>query len=371
MLKRSFTMIIALMFLLAPHVKADEGMWLPFLIQKYNLKEMRKMGLRLTAEQIYSINKSSMKDAVVSLDHGSCTAELISGKGLLLTNHHCGYGEIQAHSTVEHDYLTDGFWAKKLSQELPNPGKTASFLVKMEDVTEKVVSQLNDKMTPDERTAKIQEIAKKLEAEVTKGSHYEASVESFFHSNYFYMFTYETFKDIRLVGAPPSSIGKYGADTDNWMWPRHTADFAMFRIYAGPDGKPAEFSEKNIPHKPKHFFPVSMKGVKKGDFAMVMGYPGSTNRYLTSWGVKQTMENENTIRIKIRGLKQRIIKEDMNASDKVRIQYASKYSRSTNYYKYSIGQNKGLKRLKVYEKKQALEKKFKEWVDAKPERKAK
>ncbi len=352
----------------------DEGMWLPLLVQKLNIKKMQAMGLKLTAEDIYSVNKGSLKDAVIALDHGSCSGELVSPDGLFLTNHHCGYGEIQAHSSVEHDYLTDGFWAKTRAEELPNPGKTVSFLISITDVTAKINKVVSDTMSEKERDLAIRKLSKELQDEAIKNSGkdwYEAKVQPFFAGNSFYLFIYETFKDIRLVGAPPSSIGKYGADTDNWMWPRHTGDFSMFRIYCAPDGKPAEYSEDNVPYHPKKFFPISLKGEKKGDFAMVMGYPGSTSRYMTSWGVENEMNVTNDIRIKLRGIKQGIMKKAMDASDKVRIQYASKYSRSTNYYKYSIGQNMGLKSLNVIAEKQAEEADITNWINKKKSRREK
>ena len=305
-----------------------------------------------------------MKDAIIALDHGSCTGELISGEGLVLTNHHCGYGEIQAHSTIEHDYLTNGFWAKNRAEELPNEGKSVTFLVRMEDVSDRVNALLTDKMSEEERALAIRKISKEIEKEAIGKTHYDAQVRSFFKGNNFYLFVYETFTDVRLVGAPPSSIGKFGGDTDNWMWPRQTGDFSIFRVYTAPDGSPADYSPDNIPLKPKHFFPISLKGVKKNDFAMVMGYPGSTNRYLTSWGVQETMDNENDIRIELRGAKQEIIKKYMDESDEIRIQYSSKYYQSTNYYKYSIGQNQALKNLKVLDKKKAIENEFNNWVNA-------
>lgn len=373
MIKKFLTMFMIFALLANTSlVKADgddEGMWLPLLVQKLNIKKMQEMGLKLSAEDIYSINSGSLKDAVIALDHGSCTGELVSPDGLFLTNHHCGYGEIQAHSTVEHDYLTDGFWAMTREQELPNPAKTVSFLIRVDDVTARVNEVLNDKMTEEEREAAIEKIAKVIEAEATKDNWYEARVQPFFHGNQFFVFIYETFKDVRLVGAPPSSIGKFGADTDNWMWPRHTGDFSMFRIYCGPDGKPAEYSAENVPYHPKKFFPISLKGAEKEDFAMVMGYPGSTTRYMTSFGVKQTIKNENSIRIKLRGLKQDIMKPEMDKNDAIRIQYASKYSRSMNYYKYSIGQNLGLDNLNVVAKKEKQEAELTSWINAKDKRK--
>ncbi len=347
---------------------ADEGMWLPSLVHKLNINDMKKLGLELSAEQIYSINHSSLKDAVVALDRGSCTAELVSDEGLLLTNHHCGYGEIQKHSSVEHDYLRDGFWAMTRDEELPNPGKTVTFLISVEEVTDQVLAGITDKTTDEERNRKIREASAELEKKAKGDTHYETYVRSFFNSNKYYLFVVETFKDIRLVGAPPQSLGKFGGDTDNWMWPRHTNDFSMFRIYCGPDGKPAEYSKNNVPYKPKHFLPVSLKGVEEGDFAMVMGYPGRTTRYETSFGVKNTMEVTNKVRIDVREKLLNIWGDYMSTSQKARIQYASKYARSSNYYKYSIGQNKALERLKTLDKKVAIEKEFTEWVKANAER---
>ncbi len=372
MVKRFFAIFIAFTLVLNFTVRADgddEGMWLPLLVQKLNMKKMKKMGLKLTAEEIYSINKGSLKDAIVVLDGGSCTGELVSADGLFLTNHHCGYGEIQAHSSVEHDYLTEGFWAKTRKDELANPAKTVTFLISIVDVTDKINEKLTDEMTEQARDLAIRKASSEIEKGAIDKDWYEAKVQSFFKGNNYYLFVYETYRDVRLVGAPPSSIGKFGADTDNWMWPRHTGDFSMFRIYCGPDGKPADYSEENVPYHPKHFLPISLKGYQKDDFAMVLGYPGTTTRYLSSWGVKQTMENENKIKIKLRGIKQEIIKAEMDKSDKVRIQYASKYSRSTNHYKYSIGQNKGLNALNVIEKKKAIETDLTKWINSDDNRK--
>ncbi len=362
-MKKFLAVVLIAVFVFQIGAKADEGMWFLAFINK-NYKEMKAMGFKLTPKDIYDINHSSMKDAVVTLDGGMCTAELVSSKGLLLTNHHCGYEQIQAHSSVEHDYLTNGFWAKSLSEELPNPGKTVTFLIRMEDVSDKVNAELNDKMTEEEREMTIRKISDKIEKEAIGTSDYEADVRSFFNGNNFYLFVKETFRDVRLVGAPPSSIGKFGGDTDNWMWPRQTGDFSIFRIYCSPDGKPADYSPNNVPYTPKHSFPISIKGKKKNDFAMIMGYPGSTTRYLTSWGVQETIDNENGIRIEVRDIKQNIIKKYMDKSDETRIKYSAKYYESTNYYKYSIGQNKALPELKVIEKKIAIEKEFADWIDA-------
>ncbi|HZL08739.1 MAG TPA: S46 family peptidase [Prolixibacteraceae bacterium] len=367
-----FLAIVASILVFTPGiVKADEGMWLPALVEKLNINQMKKEGCSLNAEEIYSINHSSLKDAVVALDHGSCTAELISDEGLLLTNHHCGFDEIQEHSTVDHDYLRDGFWAKTKEEELPNPGKSASFLISFKDVTEQILPQLTDQMSEDERGKKVRELSSKIEKEAIGDTHYEARVQSLYNDNKYYLFVSETFRDIRLVGAPPQSMGKFGGDTDNWMWPRHTADFSMFRIYCGKDGKPAAYSPDNVPYKPKYHLPISLKGYQKNDFAMVLGYPGNTNRYKTSFGIDYTMKVTNPIRIKTRGEKQRIMKEFMSTSRQARIMYSSKYARSANYYKYSIGQNEGLEHLNVLEKKRQLEAQFTQWLNADPQRKAK
>ncbi|MDT8393706.1 MAG: S46 family peptidase [Bacteroidales bacterium] len=369
-MKKLLYILISFLLLAAPKAKADEGMWIPLLIDRLNYVDMQEMGLNLTPEEIYSINNSSLKDAIVIFG-GGCTGEIISNEGLLLTNHHCGYGIIQSHSTVEHDYLSDGFWSTSREEELANPGLSVRFLQRIEDVSERVLSELNDDMTEEERTEKVNEISSKIEAKAKEDTHYTASVRSFFRGNEYYLFVYEIFRDVRLVGAPPSSIGKFGADTDNWMWPRHTGDFSLFRVYSAPDGSPADYNEENIPLKPKHFLPVSVKGVERGDFAMIMGYPGSTDRYLTSYGVKLAVEESNMTIVKIREEKLAIMRQGMDADDEVRIKYASKYAGTANYWKYFIGQTKGLKRLKVYDKKVKLEDRFTKWVNSSPERKAK
>lgn len=368
-MKKVLTITLAFLLSFQLNVRADEGMWLLSLLNQVNMDEMKEMGLELTAEQIYSVNNSSLKDAVGALDYGSCTAELVSGDGLLLTNHHCGYGEIQYHSSVESDYLKDGFWAMSREEELPNEGKTISFLVRMEEVTDQVFENVLDDMEPYDRATTMREVIGKIRREATEGTHYDAQVRPMFEGNRYFLFVLETFRDVRLVGAPPESIGKFGADTDNWMWPRHTGDFAMFRVYTGPDGKPADYSPENIPLKSKHYLPISLKGYDKGDFAMVLGFPGSTDRYMTSWEVQRLLDIDHPTRIKIRGVKQEIMMADMQADPKVRIQYASKYTRSSNYWKYSIGQSQGLKNLQVVDKKQALEAAFDIWVNESQERK--
>ncbi len=368
---RKFKLLLLFTVFIYGSAVADEGMWLPSLIHKLNITAMQKAGLKLSAEDIYSINNSSMKDAIVALDRGSCTAEVISKDGLLLTNHHCGFGEIQRHSSVEHDYLQDGFWAMSKEEELPNPGKTVTFLVRVDDVTNKVLADVTPEMTEAERGEIIGKVQKELIDEAKGDTHYEVYVRDFFNSNQYFLFVTETFKDIRLVGAPPQALGKFGGDTDNWMWPRHTNDFSMFRIYCGPDGKPASYSEDNVPYQPKQFLPISLKGVEEGDFAMVFGYPGSTNRYKTSFGIDYTMKVTNTARIEAREKKLDIIAGYMASSQKAKIQYASKHARSANYYKNAIGQNEALTKLNIIAQKKELEDEFTAWVNADESRKEK
>jgi len=341
---------------------ADEGMWLPQLLKTMNEEDMQAVGLKLTAEDLYSVNNSSLKDAIVSLGGGSCTAEMISSEGLMLTNHHCAFGSIQEHSSIGNNYIKDGFWAMSRDEELQNKGLTASFLVSIEEVTERVLDELNNDMTEKERRAKIKDISKIIIDEKTADTHYTAKIKSFFGGNDFYMLTYETFKDVRLVGAPPSSIGAFGGDTDNWMWPRHTGDFALYRIYCAPDGSPAEYSLENIPYTPKHHLPIQLNGVENGDYTMIFGYPGSTDRYLTSFGIKQALDITNPTIVDIRDEKLAIMKAGMDASKRVKIQYAKKYAGTSNYWKYYIGQSKGLRAMKVTEKKEAIEDAFRAWV---------
>ncbi|MCX7954471.1 MAG: S46 family peptidase [Bacteroidales bacterium] len=364
---KNFLIVFAIYKLIIQNTFADEGMWLLTILQK-KYHDLQKAGLKLSYEDIYNINKASIKDAIVHFG-GGCTGEIISDKGLLLTNHHCGYGAIQYHSTVEHDYLTNGFWAKSFEEELYVPNLTVTFLIRIEDVTEKIVKELNDNMTEKERENKINEISRSIEKESIKGTHYKAVVKDFFGGNQFLLMIYEVFEDVRLVGAPPSSIGKFGGDTDNWMWPRHTGDFALFRVYANKDNKPAPYSKDNVPYKPKHVLPISIKGIKSNDFVMILGYPGRTQRYLTSWGVKQAIEFTNPAIIKIREKKLSIYKKYMDADKKIKIQYASKYARTSNYWKYYIGQTKGLKKLNVFYKKQEQESKFNKWVNQNEQRK--
>jgi hypothetical protein len=366
MMKKLVAMALAL--LLAIPAWADEGMWLPMLLGR-SYEDMKANGLQLTQEEIYSINEASLKDAIVSFG-GFCTGEIISSNGLILTNHHCGFSAIQSHSTTENNYLDDGFWAGSYGEEKPNEGLFVRFLVRMEDVTERVNSELTVDMSESDRAAKIAEISDQIVEEATEENDYEANVKSFYHGNEFYLFIYEVFNDVRLVGAPPSSIGKFGGDTDNWMWPRHTGDFSLFRVYTAPDGTPAEYSEENIPMKPKHHLPISMDGVQEGDFTMVWGYPGSTDRYLSSYGVEQAINLYNPSVVEVRDRKLEIMKKYMQADEATRIQYASKYARVSNYWKYYIGQTEQLKKNNVKAKKAAIEEDFSNWATANEERNA-
>ncbi|MBD0404763.1 S46 family peptidase [Flammeovirga sp. EKP202] len=355
---------------LGPKKQLDEGMWLPMFVSRLNYTDMKKEGLKLTAEEIYSVNNSSLKDAIVHFG-GFCTGEIVSDKGLIFTNHHCGYGGIQSVSTVENDYLTNGFFAKSHDEEKPIDGLFVRFLQRMDDVSEKVNKELEG-LSGAERAKKAQEVMAGIKAEKEgelNNDSYEVVVKSFFEGNEFYMFVYERYDDIRLVGNPPEAVGKFGGDTDNWMWPRHTGDFSIFRVYASKDNKPAKYSEDNIPYTPKHHLPVSINGVKKDDFAMIMGYPGSTDRYLTSEGVKQQIEVFNPLFVEMRDAILKTWRKHMDADPKVRLQYASKYASTANYWKYFIGQTKGLKRQHVIEKKQAEESKFNTWIAQDTERK--
>ncbi len=367
-MKKILLFLVALL-LVAPKAKADEGMWLLPLIQKLNYNKMRDMGLKLTAEEIYSINQTSLKDAILIFG-GGCTGEVISSEGLVLTNHHCGYGTIQSHSTVENDYLKDGFWAMSKAEEIPSPGLSVTFIKRIDDVTADVLKGVKDSMTEEQRAELIakntEKIIKKTSTKDFPGS--SVMVRAFFGGNQYIKFITQRFTDVRMVGVPPSSIGKFGGDTDNWMWPRHTGDFAMFRIYADKDNNPAAYSKDNVPYEaPKHL-KISLKGVEDGDFAMIMGFPGSTQRYMTSYEVEERMTISNQSKIDVRGVRLDLLLEDMVADPKVKIQYASKYAGSSNYWKNSIGMNQALTKLKVKDDKIAIEKAFTAWVKADPAR---
>jgi hypothetical protein len=362
--------IVTLLF--SPIAGAQEGMWLMHTLEEINEASMQNSGFRLTADDIYDINNASIKDAILRLNGGSCTAEVISSQGLVLTNHHCAYGAIQGFSSPENDYLTDGFFAKSKDQEMHIDGFEVSFLVRVEDVTSRILAEITNDMSEEDRNAAIDSAKRSLSTELneadTEGYDYE--VNSFYYGNEFYMFVYNTYTDIRLVGAPPESVGKYGGDTDNWMWPRHTGDFSMLRIYADADNNPADYAETNVPYTPKRHLKISMEGVEQGDFTMVMGYPGSTDRFLSSWGIEQALDLHNPSVVEVRDLKLKTMKKHMDADLGVRIQYAAKYAQTANYWKYYIGQSKGLRALDVHSQKQAIEERFAAWVASSPENEA-
>jgi len=341
-------------------ISAKEGMWIPILLEKYNFSEMQEMGFKLSPQDIYDANNSSMKDAVVIFG-GGCTGELISEDGLLITNHHCGYRQIQSHSSVEHDYLTNGFWAMNRNEELPNRGLTVSFLEYMEDVTEKVMLG-TEGLEGEKELEKMNKNTDVIIKEAADEGKFKAVVKPLFYGNQYFLYVYKVYKDVRLVGAPPTAIGKFGGDTDNWMWPRHTGDFSLFRIYADKNNEPAEYSEDNVPYQPKKYFPVSMKGVEKDDFTMVFGNPGSTTQYWTHQAVDLTMNQRNPDRIMLRDKKLKIIGADMQSDPKIRIQYAAKYASISNSWKKWQGEIKGLKRLDAVNKKLTFEKEFKDWA---------
>ena len=343
-------------------------MWLLPLLEKLNIKKMQEMGCKLSAEDIYSINNSSLKDAIVHFG-GGCTAEIVSDKGLLFTNHHCGYGNIQALSTVEHDYLKDGYWAMSLKEELPAKGLSVTFVDKFVDVTERLNKAVAKAKNDEDYKKRWNKEVEKIKAEAVKADPtLQARVTSFYNDNMYLLITTRTFKDIRFVGAPPSSIGKFGADTDNWMWPRHTGDFSVFRIYADKNNNPAEYSEENVPYTPKQSLKISLKGVKENDFAMIIGFPGRTTRFMSSEEALETQKINNAISIYVRGEKQDIWMNDMLADPKVRIQYSSKYAGSSNGWKKWMGMNETFDKLNIVERRAAEEKAFNEWVAADPKR---
>ena len=368
---KRFTTLAAAFLLLFSSARADEGMWLLHMLQRINEAGMQEAGLRLSAQDIYDINNASLKDAIVRLNGGSCTAEVISSQGLVLTNHHCAYGAIQSFSAPEHDYLTDGFWAKAKDQEMHIEDFYVSFLLRIDDVTERVLSKVNDDMPEGERAAAVAAELDVIQKEYMEANPaYSYDMKTMYYGNEFYVFTYQDYSDVRLVAAPPESVGKYGGDTDNWMWPRHTGDFSMVRIYADADNNPADYSEDNVPFTPKRHLKISMAGVDQGDYTMIMGYPGSTDRFLSSWGVEQAINLYNPSVVECRDLKLKTMKSHMDADKAVRIKYAAKYAQTANYWKYYIGQTKGLKRLEVQAQKQKLEALFNRWVNEDEGRKA-
>lgn len=358
MKKINFILLLLTFYFLPFTLTAQQGgMWIPSLLEGMNAKEMKSLGMKMSVSDIYSINKSSLKDAVPHFN-GGCTAEIISNQGLLLTNHHCGYGQIQAHSSVQNDYLTDGFWAKNLSEELPNKNLVVTFIVRIEDVTKKVLADTQNLSDETLREAQIQRNIASLVKNSPKESWQENRIRAFYEGNQYILFVVETFKDVRLVGAPPSSIGKFGSDTDNWVWPRHTGDFSLFRVYADKNNRPAEYSKDNVPYRPKHFFPISLKGVKAGDFTMVFGYPGRTEEYLPAVAVEQIVNVLNPAKIGIRDVILKTQDGFMRANNEIKIKYASKYASVANYWKKWIGETQGLKKSNAVAIKRAQEQKF-------------
>jgi hypothetical protein len=342
-------------------MRADEGMWIPLLIEKYNIKLMQEKGFKLSAEDIYSVNKACMKDAVVQFG-GGCTGEIISADGLLITNHHCGYSQIQRHSTLDHDYLTNGFWAMSKEEELPNPGLSVTFLKRMEEVTDQVMEGVKDSMRDNARDNMIKSNIAAITKKATEGNGFTASVRPFYMGKQYFLFVYESFRDIRLVGAPPSGIGKFGGETDNWVWPRHTGDFSLFRIYAGKDNKPADFSANNVPYKPIYHFPISLKGIKEGDFTMVLGYPGTTSEYVPSYHIDMVKNYLNPKMIGIRTKKIEIMEAAMNSDPLIRIQYSAKKSGLANSWKKWIGESQSLEKMGTIEKKVEFENRLTKWI---------
>ena len=363
-MKKIVLLILALFCLKGVPALADEGMWVPALIQS-RIKDMKAKGFKLTAEDIYSINRSSLKDAVLLFGSG-CTGEVISDEGLFLTNHHCGYYFIGSHSSVEHDYLTNGFWAMNRSEELPNPGLTVSFLIRMEDVTDRALKGVGDEMPQAERDSMVKANAAGVIAKATAGTHYEAAVEPFYYGNQYFLFVYEKFRDVRLVAAPPSAIGKFGGDTDNWMWPRHTGDFSMFRIYADKNNNPADYSKDNVPYRPRRSFTISTAGLKEGDFTMVYGNPGRTMQYVVSDAIDYAVNRGNPAKIKMRTMRLEIMNAEQAKDPATRIAYAAKNARVSNQWKKWQGESTGLARLGTLDKKRAFEAQFTAWAADKP-----
>ncbi|HRN91126.1 MAG TPA: S46 family peptidase, partial [Ferruginibacter sp.] len=368
-MKRLVYSLVLGLILLSFSARADEGMWLPQLLNKLNENRMKSLGMKISAEDIYSINRGSLKDAVVSFG-GFCTGEIISTKGLVLTNHHCGFDQIQNHSSLEHNYIRDGFWAMNHAQELPNNGLFVTFIVRIDDVTARVMQGVTKGMKESERQAIIDKNMAEVRKSAARLEGQDNFIRGFFEANQYYMFTTETYRDIRLVGAPPSSIGNFGKDTDNWVWPRHTGDFALFRIYASKENKPAEYSTNNIPFTPKRALNVSLSGVEPGDFTMVFGFPGRTNQYLHSDVVKDIVEVSDPAKIMIRDRAMAVLDGFMRKDELIKIQYASKYARISNAWKKWQGEVLGLKRTNGVAKKQAYERTFQQRVNENPAWKA-
>lgn len=362
--------LLSLFLLIVFTSKADEGMWMPQLIAALNISDMKKNGFKLSAEQIYSINKASMKDAV-AIFGGGCTAEVISDKGLILTNHHCGFSSIAALSSVANDYLKNGYWAMNAKEELYSKDLTVTFIKRIEDVTTQILQNIKAGYSEIQRDSAIQSNIKLLEKKTKEEYKYDTFIRGFYYGNEYYLFVTETFRDIRLVGTPPESIGKFGGETDNWMWPRHNADFSMFRIYANKENKPAEYSAENIPYKPVYSFPISLKGYEKGDFTMVYGFPGRTQEYLTSNAVELLQNQQDPIRVELREKRLAIMETDMKKNDTIRLMYANKYAGVANYYKKWNGEMQGLKKSNAVQAKKDFEQKFLSLISTDPAKKEK
>ena len=357
-------MTFCLLLALASH--ADEGMWMLGNLNRQTRKAMKELGLEMPASRLYNPRKPSLKDAVVSFG-GFCSGVVVSEDGLVLTNHHCGFSSVQQHSSVEHDYLKDGFVARNRSEELPNPELYVRFLLRTEDVTKRVLKHVTPRMTEAERSSVVDSMMLAIGAEVSAAdSTLVGVVDAYYGGNEFWLSVYRDFNDVRLVFAPPSSIGKFGWDNDNWMWPRHTGDFCVFRIYADKNNRPADYSPDNVPYRPSYVAPISLDGYREGSFCMTLGYPGSTERYLSSYGIEEMTQTANQAQIDVRGIKQAIWKREMDRNDSVRIKYASKYDESSNYWKNSIGMNRAVRKLKVLEKKRAMEQELRRWIQQTP-----
>lgn len=368
-MRKILILSFSFLFLSLMQLRADEGMWLPLLLQSIE-GDMQATGMKMSAEDIYSVNNSSLKDAIV-LFGGGCTGEVISDQGLLLTNHHCGRGAIRARSTLENNYLRDGFWATSKQDEIPNPGLSVTFVIRIEDVTEKVMEGISEGMDEQKRNAMIGQRSEQIAKDAVAGTHYEAYVRPFYYGNEHYLIVTEKFTDIRLVGTPPDELGKFGGDTDNWVWPRHTCDFSMFRIYSSPDGKPADYAEGNVPFTPRHSFPISLKDKKEGDFTLVFGFPGRTQEYLPSPAVQYIIEDEDPLKIGLRDLRLEVMNREMKKDEAIRLQYASKQSRAANAWKKWQGEVLGLTKTNKLAEKKAYEAEFQKRVDANPEWKSK
>ncbi|MCL2416804.1 MAG: S46 family peptidase [Bacteroidales bacterium] len=364
-MKKTLKLFVAFFILLSSQLYANEGKWIPMLLDQ-NMENMQRLGLRLTAEEIYSINQTSLKDAVVHFG-GFCTGTLISPYGLVLTNHHCGRSQIQAHSTLENNLMQDGFWAMSRDEELPNPGLFARFLVRVEDVTEEVLATLNNEMSESERDEQIRRISTEIENRATEGTHYDARVASFFEGNEFFLQVFETFLDVRLVGAPPNSIGMFGGSTDNWTWPRHVGDLALFRIYTAPDGSPAPFAEENIPMRSRHYLPISLDGINDGDFAMILGFPGRTDRFATSFRLNHLLDFRHPTVIEVRTERLGIIDEFAETYPDIRWLYAGRYLGIANLWKNSIAQTEQLRKYGIVDRKVQIENDFREFARRNPQ----